>query len=176
MGYPKAVLRFEGETFLDRLIGCFSGICVPVIVVLGYHAEQVRAGFRRCVEAHIVINPQPERGMLSSLQCGLAAAPQDADSFLFTPVDLPRITRATIETLAITSGRLVIPVFEGRKGHPVRISREIASEILALPTEGQAGDVIRRHEAQLIEVCDPGVLYDVDTPQEYDALVSGVSG
>lgn len=174
MGRPKPLLDLEGETFLDRLIARFSGICRPVIVVLGHGAEQVRAGIRLGAQAGFVINPEPERGMLSSLQCGLSHVPAEVEAVLFTPVDLPSILRSTIEGLSRISAAVAIPLFEGRKGHPVRVSREVVKELLALPVESQARDVLRRYRAFLFETSDPGVLHDVDTPQDYEALLAGV--
>ena len=178
MGRPKALLPFEGETFLDRLIARFSGICHPVIVVVGYGADRVRAGIANIDLAEVVINPEPERGMLSSLQCGLRAVP-DAGAVLFTPVDLPSIRRSTIEALASVealgaTADVAMPVCDGRKGHPVRVSRQVIAELLALPVAAQARDVIRRYEAQLLPVDDPGILHDVDTPTDYKALLGGV--
>ena len=131
MGRPKQLLQFEGQTFLDSLIERFEGICAPIIVVLGYAADEVRAGIACGAQVEIVVNPAPERGMLSSLQCGLARVPHDA---LFTPVDLPGISRETIERLAAADGPVVIPTFGGRKGHPVRVSHDVIAELLALPS------------------------------------------
>jgi molybdenum cofactor cytidylyltransferase len=170
MGRPKPLLQFEGQTFLDSLIQRFEGICEPIIVVLGYAADEVRSGIARSAQVEIVGNPAPERGMLSSLQCGVARVPHDA---LFTPVDLPGISRATIETLASTEGPVVIPAYKGRKGHPVRVSRDVIAELLALPVGAQARDALRRHDAQLIAVDDPRILHDVDTPADYYALLAG---
>ena len=173
MGRPKPLLEFEGQTFLDRLIATFDGICRPIIVVLGYGADLVRAGIQNGRLAEVVINTQPERGMLSSLQCGLQHVPRDCDAVLFTTVDLPAIQRATIEKLARTEAPLAIASFGGRRGHPVRISRRIADELLAAPVDSQARDIIHRHRPLLIETTDPGVLHDVDTPADYEALLAG---
>lgn len=175
MGRPKALLQFAGETFLDRLIACFDGIAEPTVVVLGFNAGAIRTGIARALDAHIVVNPDPSRGMLSSLQCGLAALPKDVDGVFFMPVDLPAVRRSTIEQLAQTAGPLVIPVFRGHHGHPVRVSQAIISELLELPLTAQARDVIHRHSAVFVEVDDAGVLHDVDTPAEYEALVAGTA-
>lgn len=173
MGRPKALLQFAGETFLDRLIAGFDGIAEQTVVVLGFDAGTIRTGIARARDAHFVVNPDPSRGMLSSLQCGLAALPKDVGGVFFMPVDLPEVRRSTIEQLAKTAGPLVIPVFRGRHGHPVRVSEAIVSELLELPLTAQARDVIHRHDAVFVEVDDAGVLHDVDTPAEYDALVAG---
>ncbi len=100
MGTPKALLLIENETFLDRMIRLFSEVCNPVIVVLGSHAEQIRSGVQRGSQVTFIVNPDPERGMLSSLQCGLEALPEDVDAVMFTPVDHPGIQASTLEKLA----------------------------------------------------------------------------
>lgn len=174
MGRPKPLLSFEGATFLDRQIACFSGICEPIIVVLGYCAEDICAGIERAGEVEIAINAEPERGMLSSLQCGLSRLPRDIDAALFTPVDLPCISRSTVQALAGAEADFAVPVFHGSKGHPVRVSRAVIDDILALPPAAQARDALSRHRLLRIDVDDPGILVDVDTPAEYDALIDSL--
>ena len=171
MGRPKPLLRYEEKTFLDRSISCFAGLVSPIVVVLGYQADQIRAGIESGHRAQFVVNPDPSRGMLSSLQCGLASLPEHLDAVFFMPADLPRLRRDTAETLASEAGPLVIPRFEGRNGHPVRLTLGVARELLALPLTAKPSDVIHRHRAAYIDVDDPGVLHDIDTPAEYEALV-----
>ena len=77
MGSPKALLDYRGETFVERLVRLFSRVCDPVIVALGNHPEPIRARIEGCAE--VVINPDPDRGQLSSLQTALAALPPKAD-------------------------------------------------------------------------------------------------
>ncbi len=178
MGRPKPLLELVGETFLDRLIGLLGVHCAPVLVVLGHQAEAVRAGLRRAAEATFVLNPDYQRGQLSSLQCGLRALPEDADGVLFTLVDLPAVQASTVERLAhqaraLASPWLVIPRFDGRRGHPVGCSRELIEELLALPVDAQAKQVIHSRLAQacLVEVEDPGIVRDVDDPAAYQDLL-----
>lgn len=179
MGTPKALLLIEDETFLDRMIRLFSAVCNPVIVVLGHNAEQIRCGIQRAAQVTFVVNPDPERGMLSSLQCGLEALPNDADGVMFTPVDHPGIQASTLEKLAarFQTGRspLTIPTHCGVHGHPVCITRQpLIAELLALPASAQARDVIHRHlsEACLVEVDDAAVTVDIDDPAAYAELLT----
>jgi molybdenum cofactor cytidylyltransferase len=171
MGRPKALLDWHGVTVLEHMAGLLAEVAEPVIVVVGYHAGEIRA---RGVRATLVANPNPERGMLSSLQSGLDAVPPEAGAALFTPVDYPAVRPATIRALAAAAGRapLAIPVFEGRRGHPVLIARPLMEELLALPPEARASDVIRRHldRAILVDVDDRGAVEDIDDPAAYDRL------
>jgi len=178
MGTPKALLRFENETFLDRLIRLFSAVCSPVIVVVGHHAAEIQAGIERASEVVFAVNPDPERGMLSSLQCGLAEVPAEAEAVMFLPVDHPHLEPATLETLAVRfqseRAPVTVPTFRGEHGHPVCISRALVAELLALPLDAKASDVIHRYVPQTsyIDVLDPAVVTDVDDPAAYAGLLA----
>ena len=182
MGSPKALLDYRGQTFLNRLIRVLSGVCDPVIVVLGGHAESIRA--RTTGDVKLAINPNPERGQLSSLVTGLAEVPQDADGFLFLPVDCPAVEPETVADLIEVFARretgvmLAIPRHDGRRGHPVCCAPELIPEFLALPPLAQARDVIRRHRDRTVylETVDAGVLGDIDDPEAYRALVESPLG
>jgi len=178
MGTPKALLRYQNEAFLDRLIRIFSAVASPIIVVLGHQSEQIRSGIDRAAAATFALNPDPERGMLSSLQCGLAALPGETEAVMFTPVDHPNLQAATLEKLAarFETGRapVTVPTYAGEHGHPVCIARELAVELLALPPTAMASDVVHKYVKQTsyIEVDDPGVITDVDDPQAYAGLLA----
>jgi CTP:molybdopterin cytidylyltransferase MocA len=172
MGRIKALLQLGGETFLDRQIRLLEPYCSPVVVVVGEHAAEIEAG--RLRPAVTVVNPHPDRGMLSSLQCGLAAISEEVDAFLFTPVDLPKINKETVEQLAQAAGSapIVIPRCHGRRGHPVLMDASLRTELLA--ASGSPRDIVDRHADQVryLDVEDDGILVDVDTPEEYAALTS----
>jgi molybdenum cofactor cytidylyltransferase len=178
MGTPKALLPFQSETFLDRLIRIFSAICDPVIVVVGQHGDQIRSGIERGGEVLFAVNPDPDRGMLSSLQCGLAMVPPDADAALFLPVDHPQMALDTVQRIADRFLRdrapVTVPVYRGEHGHPVCIARPLIDELLALPPEAKASDVIHRHveRTSYVDVQDPGVVTDVDDPAAYADLLA----
>jgi molybdenum cofactor cytidylyltransferase len=173
MGFPKALLEYRGETFLDTLSHRFSARCSPVIVVLGAKAEEIRAAARR--PAIFVVNHEYQTGQTSSMQCGLRAVPPNARGVLFTLVDHPAVAPQTIDALLDRPGAplLRVPRYQGRRGHPVWFSRELISEFLALPRDGAARDVVRNHAAQtdFIDLDDPGILADIDDPEAYRALV-----
>lgn len=174
MGRPKALLEFRGEMFLDRLIGRFAAWCDPVIVVLGHEPDAIRAGTRRAGEADFVVNPDYRLGQLSSMQCGLREISPQAPGVLFTLVDHPNVSIETVQRLLEKVDALVsVPVFNGRRGHPIFFSSKLIPEFLALPPGGEARTVVRAHRAETryVEVRDAGILDDVDDPAAYEALV-----
>ncbi len=177
MGSPKALLRLDGKTFFDRMVAALECCCEPVIAVLGHHEEAVRRGVRSAAAVRFVVNPDPDRGMLSSLQCGLRAVPSEAAAAIFCPVDYPLVKAATVRALAEAfraqpAAAVIVPAFRGRHGHPVLVGRPVIGELLALASEASPREAIRRfREATLyVETGDPGILRDVDTPADLRRL------
>ncbi|SPE33304.1 conserved hypothetical protein [Candidatus Sulfopaludibacter sp. SbA3] len=172
MGTPKPLLAYRGETFLDRLIGLFGARCSPVIVVLGAAAEQIRAGVVR--PATFVVNGDYALGQSSSMQCGLRAVPAGASAVLFTLADHPAVAPETLDAvLAPSAAPLCVPRYQGKRGHPIRFSRSLIAEFLALPPSGAARDVVRAHarETAFLDLDDPGIVTDVDDPEAYRHLL-----
>jgi len=177
MGSPKPLLDCGGEMFLDRLISVFATACEPVIAVLGHHAAQVRAGLARAGQAAFVLNPDPDRGMISSLQVGLAAVPAHCRAAFFHPCDMPQILPATIHALIATLAAAppeilaAIPTLDGKRGHPVLIRASWFPAFLALPSESSAKSLLESATGAVIEVAvaDPGIRRDFDTPRDYTA-------
>jgi molybdenum cofactor cytidylyltransferase len=180
MGSPKALLDYRGETFSNRLVRVLSAVCDPVIMVLGHHAELIRPQVRGNVQ--FVINPDPERGQLSSLQIALAAVPPQAEGFLFTPVDCPAMEPGTVARLVEVFRHrdpetlFVIPCYRGKHGHPVCAARPLIPEFLELSPTAQAREVVHRHvgRTQYVDVDDAGVLVDVDDREAYERLAGHV--
>src|SRR4051794_26416570 len=170
MGRTKALLEYHGDTFLGNLVRLFQPLCETVIVVLPPRGLACPAGVL------CAVNPAPERGMLTSLQCGLRAVPDAVQFVFFTPVDLPVIQASTVAALAeSTRAKIAVPRYHGRRGHPVLITREVIPEFLALPQSAQARDVVERHAAEIeyIDTDDPAILMDVDEPADYARLTGG---
>jgi len=176
MGRPKALLRFGAETFIDRLIGLFAPVCSPVIVVLGAAADEIEAAAQR--PAVFVRNEVYMRGQTSSMQCGLRAVSPSVAGVLFTLVDHPAVSAATVSRLVAPAGSvcLRVPRYGGRNGHPIWFSRGLVREFLALPDQGAARDVVRAHaaETEFVDVDDPGVTADIDNPEDYARLLGAL--
>jgi CTP:molybdopterin cytidylyltransferase MocA len=173
MGSPKALLEYRGETFLERLVRLFSARCAPVIVVLGAHAEEIRA--RSTADCTFVFNADWQTGQTSSMQCGLRAVPAEAEGVLFTLVDHPAVSEETLDALMHAGhgpALLRVPRFEGRRGHPVWFSSALLPEFLAIPPAGAAREVVRAHAAEttFLDVADAGILADIDDPAAYGML------
>jgi molybdenum cofactor cytidylyltransferase len=169
MGQPKALLPVGTETFLGRLVRVFSSMLDEVVVVLREEATETPL---LPTNARVVINPDPERGMLSSLQCGLLAA-DEASLIAFCPVDVPGFAESTLAKLLRSregDWEILQPAYRGERGHPVLLRGAIVQALLAEPAASEARLVLRRHTAQRqqVEVEDAMILRDIDTPEDYE--------
>ncbi len=184
MGRSKALLPCgdRGDTFIRRLVTvlCQGGV-EEALVVGRPEDDELRAEVETlAVLARYVENPKADEGQLSSVLAGLAAADRPgARAILVTPVDAPMIAPATVAALLAAYRSSAAPVVRavhlGRHGHPVIFAREVFEDLRhADPTLG-ARAVLRAHAARVVDVDveDPGVLGDIDTPADYDALRRG---
>jgi molybdenum cofactor cytidylyltransferase len=173
MGRPKAFLPYRGGTFLSEIAGVLRQRCSSVIAVFGHDAARM-IETARPLGVVAVENPDYQLGMLTSLQTGLRAAPRECDAVLFTLVDHPSISIATVDQLLRSNAPIAIPRFAGKRGHPVMIRRCICEEFLCEPAESKVRDPIDRHAAEIeyIETADSGISEDIDDPALYEQLLA----
>jgi molybdenum cofactor cytidylyltransferase len=172
MGRPKAglTLGVDGPTFLDAILSTLDACGVSevrVVVAPGRERNDVRD----------VVNPDPAAGMLSSIQCGLRALPDNLEAVFVWPVDHPVVETATvlamIAALREAESPIVVPTHGGRRGHPVLFARRVLPELFGKDLGRGAATVVHAHADRIeLPVADPGVLRDVDTPEEYARLVA----
>ncbi len=183
MGSPKALLTApDGQPFVVRIVRAFADAGVAnVVVVTGSGHEGVLKVLKDAVaggQVRVVRNADPSRGQLSSLWAGMdAAIGEQTGCLLVTLVDVPMLTAATISAVVEgwrqSGAPIVRPAVGKRHGHPVLFDRALFNELREAPLDGGAKTVVRRHEARILNVIPPdlGCLRDVDTPEEYRALV-----
>jgi molybdenum cofactor cytidylyltransferase len=192
MGSDKALLpwppaspgQVPGSTLLSAAIQSFAPVSDVVIVVAGKNREAL-APVVYASGATLVTNPEPERGQFSSLQTGLhEVLNRGRDAAIVTLVDRPPVNRATIQKLhaafesAIVRWKwAVIPEYTGKHGHPVLLAREMIEAFLKAPPKGSARDVLHENHEHIayVEVDDPLVTINVNTPDEYTALQRAVA-
>ncbi len=173
MGAPKALMDAGGSSFLARILSSLrEGGAGPLLVVVRDMEDPVAREAREH-GGEVLLNPDPSTGPVSSLQAGIRALPDQAAAILFAPVDHPLFSPETVRGLIrgfVESGApLVVPAFEGWRGHPVLFGRALFPELLEKDLPEGARTVVRRYldDRLQIPVADPGILADIDTPEEY---------
>jgi len=180
MGFPKALLRYRDKTFLESLVAAAGAAGLdPSVVVLGLDAAKILASVRLgpIIEAR---NEHPETGQIGSIKEGMSTIlNRPVEAVIIWPVDQPHVSVRTVE-LVIEGYRkghasVVVPVYQGRRGHPVLFSRDVFEDLLNAPVDLGARAVVRAQEqaGRLLEVpvADPAILEDVDTPEAYEDLL-----
>jgi molybdenum cofactor cytidylyltransferase len=170
MGKPKALLPLRGRTLIDNILEAIARSSIEqTVVVVGHHRVEIEKHLGASVK--LVFNPNYELGMTTSFQAGIRALPKEITGAVLFLVDHPIVDSDTIESLIanVSPDRIVLPVFEGRRGHPVLFGAAVLQEILALTASQGANIVVRKDPDRIVQVPvhAPGILVDVDTPEDF---------
>jgi CTP:molybdopterin cytidylyltransferase MocA len=174
MGGPKALVRFQGTTFVERCVARMRRPGVSeVVVVVGPLSDRVAALLPGVT---CVPNPRAADGMLGSILCGLDAADERAaEAVLLHPVDHPLVEAATVDRVvaALAGGaRIAVPSREGRRGHPGGFARAAWPALRGAAPERGARAVLADHPDWVVHVeGDAGSVAGIDTPEDYARLI-----
>lgn len=184
MGRPKLLLPFNGGPLVAGVVNALLGGGVEEIVLVTAPEDEDLRGWARRSGIESAVNPDPERGMLSSIREGVGALGGAAElaqrgaTLLVSPADLPNLQVETVieilRRMRESGAPIAEPVFQGKRGHPLAIAPRLIPEIETLDLDVGLRQLRSRHEAELLEVPveDAGVVQDVDTPEEYERLQS----
>lgn len=164
-GNSKMTMDLGGRTVIERSIDSLRPFCSRIIVVTGFHAKAVMESAGHCAEAVFVHNPDCEKGMFSSLRLGLRHT--KGERVLILPGDCPFITREVCEKLLQGKGDIVLPAYQGKRGHPVLLSRRAIEGLLADERCESLQEYIQANGPEIIAVDLPEILWDIDTPEDY---------
>jgi molybdenum cofactor cytidylyltransferase len=145
---------------------------LPDSVAVLRPGDEILASLLAAEGLRIVVNPNADGGMGTSLACGVAAA--EADGWVIALADMPAIQPATIQAVAeaLAAGApLAAPVYHGQRGHPIGFARRFHATLAALDGDRGGRDILAQHsnELRLLEVDDPGVLVDIDRAADITA-------
>lgn len=184
MGRPKLLLRYGQDTILGATLAALrDGGVRQTVLVVPPEDQELRswAAARGLLWA---INPRPDDGMLTSVLAGLEALggvealAAAGEELLVCPGDLPRLRADTVAALLresrATRAGLLVPRCGSERGHPLIVGPDLLAEIATLdPQVGLRGLRLRHPERTVeVEVGHPGVVQDVDTPEDYARLTS----
>jgi molybdenum cofactor cytidylyltransferase len=172
LGMPKQLLEVGGSTVLSRVIGAaINSELDRVIVVLGHHAETIKASMHGILENEkvvTVLNPWYPEGMSTSLQCGLKEIQYAFPSIMILMGDQPLLSAKTINLLlkAFRSSQkdICVPVNKGKRGLPVCFTKRFYLDIFSIKGDIGARQIIDENADSVIsiEISDPEVFLDID--------------
>jgi molybdenum cofactor cytidylyltransferase len=171
MGGPHKLLEtWRGAPLVAHVIDAIAAAGLPPpLVVLGHQAAAVRAALAgRSVQ--FIEAADWQDGMGRSLAAGIAAVPAAWDAALVCLADMPRVEPALIAALAAAPGEVVLPEFQGRRGHPVRWPRAAFPQLLALTGDVGGRAVLADFAVRALPAPSDACLDDIDTPAALEAL------
>ena len=187
MGTLKALLDWQGRSLIiHQIVALREAGADEVVVVLGHRADelQARIGANRDVYAlgkvRSVVNDDYARGKTTSIKTGLWAIGPSHNpraAIVMLNVDQPR-SRGIIEKVLgahrAADKLITIPTCEGKGGHPIVVSRRLYAELSAIDEQTQGMRAVterHRENTQRVELGAPELLWDVNTPEQYQAAL-----
>ena len=173
----KPLLPLRGSTVLEQAVLNFQANGIRDIrVVVGHRANELLPVLEKLGVRAIVNSDFPE-GMFSSIRAGVKSLTSEVLGFFLLPVDNPIVNKQTLETLEntffSTEYGIIYPSYQGERGHPPLISSRYVNEVQAWSQPGGMRALLEQyeHDALDVEVVDPGILLDMDTPEDYQKML-----
>lgn len=174
MGDFKPMMRIGSISVIHRLIHTLTHAGVfPIVVVTGHRCEELEHHVAKlgviCVKNEAYTSTQ----MFDSAKIGFSYVMDKCDRCFFMPVDVPLFTVNTLVKLMGATGGAVVPVTDGKQGHPVLLCCKELGKILDYAGEGGLSGAVEScvSNKMLVEVEDKGILHDVDTAEDFSELV-----
>ena len=175
MGDFKPMLNIGSISIAQRVIATFQQAGVDkIVMVTGYNATLLERHLAGNGVVFLRNEAYETTQMFDSVKIGLRYLQDKCDRVLFTPVDIPLFTAATVRALLESAAELACPVCEGEAGHPTLIGCKLIERILSDSGEGGLRGALERCGEPMVQipVSDKGILHDADTPEDYRALLA----
>jgi molybdenum cofactor cytidylyltransferase len=173
MGTPKLLLPFREKTMIETLVAeVLRSKSDKTMVVLGAEKEKIERIISR-LQVAIVVNTRYEEGMLSSIQAGFEALPDEVEAVLVCLGDQPLIPffvlDKLIEAYKDTKKGIIIPVYKKSRGHPILIDMKYKPDIKRISPDIGLRALVHDHSQDVmeVEVDAPQILKDIDKPEDY---------
>ncbi len=170
MGRWKPAIKINGTPLILRAIGPMLDVVDKIVVVGGYRFLELKK---------LVINISPKiaviknenfatEEMFSSIRIGVKNLENfDIERFFILPGDFPFIKKSTYKKLLNINGQIVIPTYRHRAGHPVLLKGHFVNLLLNESPESNLREFLKRFKIEFVEVNDPGILFDIDTMEDF---------
>jgi molybdenum cofactor cytidylyltransferase len=181
MGSPKALLAYQGRPFLEHLLEVVAHRQIGVRrVVLGADAEPIAKAINLKAD-EVVINAEWEKGQLTSVQAAIRSLPLGTDGILLCLIDHPLISATLVQELVEQFYKsrkpIVLPIYEGRRGHPLIFASSLYDELLRAPLETGARAVVWAHsrEVEEVQTSEEGCVLNLNDPETMNKAFGGAN-
>jgi len=180
MGQPKMLLPWGNETVLTHVVSVFQKAGLEdILVITGGAREQVESLVAN-LDVKVIYNKDHSNGeMLSSIQCGIKALTRQTQGMLIGLGDQPQVQEGSVrmvcEAFQESKSNIIVPSYQMRRGHPWLVARPLWGDLLNLNPPQSSRDFLNQHadQIQYVDLDDPNILADLDTPDDYQMWTSG---
>jgi len=165
----KLLLPLDGQSILRQSIFSMLPFVSRVFVVTGYRSEKIIEHIKDIERVEIVFNPNHQQGMFSSIIMGVSQVKGER-AFLL-PADCPFVSAEVYQAMSQCIENIVIPAFNDKPGHPILLSKSAIKQLILEPKDTTLKTFINKHSHRMIEVESPGILMDIDTPEDYKKAI-----
>jgi len=165
-GSFKALYNFRGKPLIEYALSSGSPFCSEIIIVGGHNFEVLESYFKGEKDIILCKNPGYEKGMFTSVKVGTKHVKNAR--FLVLPVDIPFVEQNTIKKLISfpETGKVLIPSYQGKNGHPVLLNEKLKSIILSADDNSKLNSLIKSSEWEAIDVEDPMIICDINKKED----------
>ena len=173
MGEPKMLLPYENSTIIETVVEkALRSRADHIVVVTGSHSAEIREKLNRFA-VDVIFNADHESGMLSSVQAGIRALTRDTKAVIFMLGDQPMVKTEVIDQLIDVyhnhAERIVVPVYRGKRGHPLLVELSLRHQIENLDPQKGLRQLLLDNPDEVLEteIDTPSILKDIDTKKDY---------
>lgn len=169
MRQNKMLLQYKGKPMIYHTIKSMFTYCNKITIVTGYYDLDYKEVLKEFQNVQILYNDEHDLGMFSSIKKAISQCKED---IVLIPGDYPLVKDLTYKRILDGDGQIRVPVYSGRRGHPIFISKHLFKDLLSEDVESNLKIWRDKHKVTYIEVDDGGVIRDIDTIVEYKQLIA----
>jgi molybdenum cofactor cytidylyltransferase len=163
----KLLFKYEGKPLINHAIDGMLPHVHHIYVITGHNRELIEPLINKYQKVTAVFNVNYAKGMFSSIKTGVMLTNND---ILILPGDCPFVKKETYQKILSAQGEMIVPRYNGRKGHPMFINAILKKKILDEPLSSNLKLFRDKHEFTIIDTDDPHILTDIDTVQDFQNL------
>ena len=174
MGAFKPLLKIGDFSAIEHIIFAFHKAGVEnVVLITGNNASELENSLKDLNITFLRNDNYEFNEMFDSLKIGINFLKDKCDKILITPADVPLFNESTVKALLESGADIGLPMSDNRIGHPIIISADAIIEVLNYNGDGGLRSAISHlsEKVKYVEVNDRGILYDMDTPSDYEKLI-----
>lgn len=168
----KLAFELGGISVIEQCVLGMAPLCSRILVVGGNRFAQLQTILTpsKYPAVELIYNDQFQSGMFTSVLAGLRQV--RTGRFFFIPGDYPLVSRKVYERLLQNEGEIVIPAYQGKAGHPALFETKAVQDLIRFPERyAHLRQFIASRHPHLVDVADPGILMDIDTPEDFQRAV-----